>query len=286
MLRAAPFASLLCLSRSFAFWFDQRPSAWPGWSLTSRRRSPHSSTIAGARSRSRCDPDEREPAPEIVAQFRREAEKGKEDEGEHRAYLDPELAEPLNLAGRSLRRADLSGSKLWKGGSCGRSSRGRTSPRRSSRAPTSRGAAPGRESHKAQLQGADLLGASSRARTLGLPSSRARTSGPAAQLQGAFLRRAPLQGAFLLGPGSKPRISGAELQAATLARARAPGREPQWGEATGCEPPEPSSRPRPSAGSRPRISDAQLQGAHMRRGHICGENKPGDRSLANQFARH
>ena len=31
----------------------------------------------------------REPAPEIVAQFRREADKGDEDESERRAYLEP-----------------------------------------------------------------------------------------------------------------------------------------------------------------------------------------------------
>src|SRR5205085_60098 len=104
-------------------------------------------------------------------QLRREAEKGKEDEGERQAYLDPELTEPLNLAGRSLRRADLSGSKLWKASFVGTQLQG---------AHLTGARLQGAVLTGAQLQGADLYGA---------------------QLQGADLSGAQLQGADLRGAG-------------------------------------------------------------------------------------
>ena len=180
MLRAAPFASLLCLLASFAFWFDQHPPALAGLepyvpamiaSFLDYRWSRI--TVTGATLM------KREPAPEIVAQFRREAKRGKEDEGEHRAYLDPELAEPLDLAGRSLRRADFSGSKLWKARFVWAQLQG---------ANLDEAQLQGADLIDAQLQGADLINAQLQGADL-----------ISAHLQGAVLDRAQLQGAFLYG---------------------------------------------------------------------------------------
>src|SRR3954468_23805272 len=122
------------------------PATW------STGRSGCSATYGGPRTSCRC-------ATTSYLFLLKCLEKGKEDESEHRAYLDPELAEPLDLTGRSLRRANLSGSKLWKA-----------------------------SFRTAQLQGADLSGAQLQGADLG-----------GAQLQGADLSGAQLQGADLSG---------------------------------------------------------------------------------------
>ncbi len=54
----------------------------------------------------------REPSPEVMAAFLAKAKEGKEDEAQLAAFLDKDLADPLNLSGRNLRRADLSRSRM------------------------------------------------------------------------------------------------------------------------------------------------------------------------------
>ncbi len=55
---------------------------------------------------------EREPSPQVMAAFLARAKEGKEDDAQLAAFLDKALADPLNLSGRNLRRADLSGSRM------------------------------------------------------------------------------------------------------------------------------------------------------------------------------
>ena len=252
MLAAAPVLSLLCLLAGFAHWFDQRPGALAR--LEPYIPGPVASFLDYRWSRISVPNAilmRREPAPEIVAQFRREAGAGAEEEGERRAYLDAELAEPVGLVGRNLRRANLRGSKLWRAATSeGPSSRARTSagpaPGRGpqpgpapGRGPLpgpapgrgpQRGRAPGRDPLRAQLQGADL--------TRAAPGA---TSGPApgrgpreAQLQGADLRGAQLQGADLSRAQLQgANLFGAQLQGADLTSGPAPGRGPRRGPAPG-----------------------------------------------------
>ena len=192
MLAAAPILSLLCLLASFAHWFDQRPGALAR--LEPYIPGPVASFLDYRWSRISVPNAilmRREPAPEIIAQFRREAGEGAEEEGERRAYLDAELAEPADLVGRNLRRANLRGSKLW-----GAALRGAQLQDADLRGAQLQSAA----LFRAQLQGADLRGVQLQGADLFQ-----------AQLQGADLFQAQLQGADL---------KGAQLQGADLGRAR------------------------------------------------------------------
>jgi class 3 adenylate cyclase/uncharacterized protein YjbI with pentapeptide repeats/energy-coupling factor transporter ATP-binding protein EcfA2 len=192
MLAAAPILSLLCLLASFAHWFDQRPGALAR--LEPYIPGPVASFLDYRWSRISVPNAilmRREPAPEIIAQFRREAGEGAEEEGERRAYLDAELAEPADLVGRNLRRANLRGSKLW-----GADLRGAQLQDADLRLAQLQDAA----LFRAQLQGADLRGV---------------------QLQGADLFQAQLQGADLFQTQLQGAdLKGAQLQGADLGRAR------------------------------------------------------------------
>ena len=47
----------------------------------------------------------REPSPQVMAAFLAKAKDGKEDDAQLAAFLDKDLADPLNLSGRNLRRS-------------------------------------------------------------------------------------------------------------------------------------------------------------------------------------
>lgn len=186
----------------------------------------------------------REPAPEIVAQFRQEAGSGKGEEGERRAYLDPELAEPLSLNGRNLRRASFARSKLWRADLGGADLRDADLPEvQLQGALLYQAKIHGSDLRRARLQGANLLGVGlegadltgahlhgadlSGARLQGASLSGARLQGAnfyEARLQGADLQGAQLQGANLNGARLQgANLSGAKLQGAILSWARLQG---------------------------------------------------------------
>ncbi len=194
-LAAAPLASLLCVLVSVAFLFDQHPPTlvWleryvPTAIASSLDFRWSRITVTNATLM------KREPAPEIVAQLRSEAGQDKEDEGRRRANLASESVDPLILDHRSLRRAELSGSKLWR-----------------------------RELEEVQLQGARLVGAQLQGANLaGAQLQGAKLAG--AQLQNANLDGAQLQGADLTGARLQGAdLTGAQLQGAKLAGAQLQG---------------------------------------------------------------
>ena len=185
MLAASPVLSAACVLAGLLLWFDQRPSALAR--IEPYVPSPVASFLDYRWSRITVRDAilmRREPAPEIVAQFRREAGAGKEEEGERRAYLDAELAEPVSLTGRNLQRAELTRSKLWRARLGDANLRGANLQWARLQGADLRAAQlqdadlwnaefQGADLGGAQVQGADLAGSSSRAQTSPGPSSRA-----------------------------------------------------------------------------------------------------------------
>ncbi len=167
----------------------------------------------------------REPPPQVVAVFLARAEKGREEEAQLEAFLDKDMAVPLNLSGRSLRHADLTRSRMP-----GLVLDGETdldeadlSSTDLTKAVMSGASLRGAGLVGASLEGASLIGASLQGASLqGASLQRARLDG--ASLQGAGLEGALLQGASLVhaslqGAG----LNDASLQGATLAYASLQG---------------------------------------------------------------
>jgi uncharacterized protein YjbI with pentapeptide repeats len=310
LLVLAPVLSLLCVLLGVLFRFDQRPDelAWleapasriplPRWEwLFTRERlaeldekQPPSLAALLEYRWSRISVTgatlmRREPAPEVIAEFRREAGPGKEEEGERRAYLDAELAEPVSLAGRHLRQADLRGSKLW-GARLGRAD------------------LQGADLSDAQLQGADLSGAQLQGADLGrtqlqdadlrkaqfrepffILKAQVRNPGHSGsgflgavfgetQLQRADLREAQLQGTALFRTQLQGAdLSGAQLQGAILFEVQLQGADLSGAELQGADlsgaqlllnsilDPEPQGAD---------LSGNQLQGANLRGAQLQG----------------
>lgn len=207
----------------------------------------------------------REPAPEIIAQLRASAGPGKEEEAKKRAYLDRDLAEPLNLSGRKLRYANLKDTRLlgvvingadFTGAALWRADLQRAQGDEKTRfigaelfsVQMQNSFLHGAQLQsailiKAELQGASLMGAQLQGADLAEAQlQRAILQGGG--LQGANLERAQLQGVHMVQAQMQgASLRGAQLQGATLTAAKLQGAD---------------------------LSEAQLQGASLKNAQLQG----------------
>lgn len=182
--------SMAVLVASAMLYLDQRPPALAWLAPELIRRADEAGWPAYELSRLSVTDEilmKREPAAELLAAVRDRTKPQATRDAQTEVFLDRELAEPLSLAGRNLRRADLSRSRLL-------------------------GVA---------LEGADLRGAALVDADLISAHGNARTSLASANLQGARLGDAKLRGADL----GKAQLQGAnlyqtQLQGADLQEAR------------------------------------------------------------------
>ena len=199
---------------------------------------------------------EREPPPEVYARYRAEAQ-GDADAGDEAAQRDPDHAEPLDLADRHLRFADLRGSVVPRArldrADLRSADLGRTELPDATMVEAQLQSA---RLHRAQLEGADLRSAQLQNAQL----ARAQLQGAifiSAQMQGAVLQDAQLQGARLVDA----RLFGEDLRRAQLQGAYLRGAQLQGADLEGAQLQGADLRSAGLQGGD--LAGAQLQGAHL-----------------------